>query len=73
MRFGIVLFAKAGFGIGSSGVEVTQRDPPEAVRLPIPAQHALREQLRLAIRINRRLEVVFGNRDPDWTAVGSAG
>ena len=62
VRLRIVILADLAVGIGAGGVEVAERRVAEAVRLPVPVQHLLDGELGLAVRVDRVLRVVLGDR-----------
>ena len=60
-------------GRSSRGIEVAQRRPPQPVAVSVPAQDLLDHQLRLAVRIHRRLRMTLVDRHAHGIAVGRAG
>ena len=63
VRFGIVLFAEARFGIGAAGVEVAQADAAQVAELIHPCQDLLHHYLRIAVRAERSVGRRFGYRN----------
>jgi hypothetical protein len=71
MRFRIVILAAPVRRAG--GVEIAQEHRLESVQPLVPAQHALKLQLRLAVGILRPLGQVLRHRHPLRNPVGGAG
>src|SRR5262245_617735 len=62
MRFGRVVLPDFSVGIGSCGIEITKAGVTQSVCACVPAQDLLDEQLRFAVRTDRSLRVIFGDR-----------
>jgi hypothetical protein len=61
VALGRVVLAELAVRVGARGVEVAQRGPAQAVGVAVPVQHALDEELRVAVRVERQQRVVLGD------------
>jgi hypothetical protein len=58
MRLRIVLLSDVAVGVGSGGVEIAQRDRPQAMRVTEIGQDSLHDELGKPVRINRTLRLL---------------
>src|SRR5262249_12764353 len=68
-----MIFAELAIGIGARRVEISQTDVTHPVGSFVPVEDLLHEQLGCSVRIDRRLWVIFGDRQGLRHAQGRTG
>ena len=73
MRLGVVALARLAIGIAATGIEITQRHEADAVSHVKVTAQLLHHQFGVAIRIDRPLRRLLGDRHAVGLAIGGAG